>query len=135
MVDHSNARDDLVAEHLPQLLVRIAAMGAGGDEHGDVPQRDDALELLEDGRDDDAARLGSRAVTDAQRDRLARLNQLPQRRPGDWIAEGGADSSVLIGRSFLVRRRDDCRPLGRQVDGQTPAPVGELDRQCTVSHG
>ena len=56
-----------------QLLRGVPAMGAGGDEHDDVLETDDAVELLQDRRDDDLARLGPGAVAGADRDRLARV--------------------------------------------------------------
>jgi hypothetical protein len=76
VVDDGDGGEQLRAEHLRQLVMRVAAVGSGGDEEDDVLRWDDPLELVEDGGHDDVPRLGSRSVADADGDGLASLRDV-----------------------------------------------------------
>ena len=87
VIDDAHGREHLVAEHRAQLGVGVAAVRAGGDEHDHVFEAHEPVELLEDGRHHDLARLGPRAVADADRDRPPPAHDLAQRRAGDGPAQ------------------------------------------------
>ena len=127
VIDDANRREHLVAEHRAQLLVGVAAVRARGDQHDDVLQAHEAVELLEDGRHDDLPRLRPRAVADADRDGAAAAHDVAQRRPGDRSPQRLAHRGALVGGRLRVQRLDDRRAVVRQVDGEAVAPVRELD--------
>ena len=78
VVDHPVAPRDLRAEHPLQLLRGVAAMGAGGDEDGDVG-RVNVVDLGEDDGQDAAGRGGAGHVADDDGDAGSRRYPLAQR--------------------------------------------------------
>ena len=84
VIDDPDRVDDLVAEHLAELGVTVATMGAGGHEHHHVVEVHHAIELGQDGRDHQVPRLWPGAVTGRDRHGLATLNALAQR----WSSHG-----------------------------------------------
>jgi len=118
VVDDPHGVDDLVAEHRPQLRLGVGPVGAGGHEHHDVVEVDQAVELLQQHRDHLLAGLGAGAVAGGDRDRLPGPESLAQRRPGDRLAQRPAQLGADVGGGRGGHRGDH---LGR---------VGELDRQA-----
>ena len=113
VVDDAHGGEHLVAEHRAQLVGRVAAMGAGGDEHDDVLEPHEALELLEQGGHDDLARLRARAVADADRDRPPAAHDLAQRRAGDGTAQRLEHRGARVGGGLRMQRLDDRRAVVR----------------------
>ena len=117
VVDDAHRREHLVAEHRAQLVLAVAAVRPGRDEHDDVLEPHEPLELLEQRRDDDLARLRARAVADADRDRAAPAHDLAQRRPGDRVAQRleHRQRARRRGRADAAARRRSCaRRAGRR---------------------
>jgi hypothetical protein len=110
------------AEHPVDLLRAVAAMGARGHQHHDVLDTDDALELVQDRRDDDVPRLRPGAVAHRDRDRGARAHQLPQRCAVPRCAQCGAHGCTRVGQCLGARRRDHVGAAGREPHREvTPA--------------
>ena len=112
VVDDAHRREHLVAEHRAQLVVGVAAVRAGGDEHDDVFEAHEPVELLEDGRHDDLARLGPRAVADADRDRPPPRTTSRSGGPatGRRSASSTAARSSAAARRVAAARRRSCAP-------------------------
>ena len=102
--------------------------------------RTSPVELLEQRRHDDLARLRARAVADADRDRAAPRRTTsrsggPGDRPAQRLEHGRARSSGAAGG---MQRLDDGRAVVRQVDREPVAAVRELDlhgRRASSSGG
>ena len=133
VIDDAHGREHLVAEHRAQLGVGVAAVRAGGDEHDHVFEAHEAVELLEDGRHHDLARLGPRAVADADRDRPSPAHDLAQRRAGDGPAQRLEHRSPLVVCRPRVERLHDGRALLGEVDREAIAAVRERDLHGRVA--
>ena len=116
VVDDPDGVDDGIAEHGPQLGVGVRPVGAGGDEHHDVVEIDDAVELVEQGGDHQVPRLRAGDVAGRDRHGLPALHPLAQRWSGHRRAQRGAKPGAGIGRGGLRCRRHDVGVVG-QVDG------------------
>jgi hypothetical protein len=126
VVEHVDPVDDVVAQHRPELGLGVAAVGAGGHEDDDVVDVDDALDLLQHGRDHEVARLGPGAVADGDGHGLSRPHDLAQRRSRHRPAQRRPQDLGGIARAGNVPRLDDRRPVVRQVHGQPALAVGQL---------
>jgi hypothetical protein len=136
VVDDPHAVRHLGAEHRPDLLVGVAAVGARGHEHGHVVERDHALELLEHGGDHEVARLGARAVAHGDGHAPAAAGGVAQSRPGHGGVERLAQDRPGLRRGGMVRRLDHRgAPVG-QVHVEPAPAVGEPHphRGATLPH-
>src|SRR6185436_21055231 len=91
------------------------------------------VELLEDGRHDDLARLGPRAVADADRDRPPPAHDLAQWRAGDGTAQRVEHRRPLVVCRARVERLHNGRALLGEVDSQAVAAVRERDLHGRVA--
>ena len=95
----------------------VAAVRAGRDEHDDVLETHEPLELLEQRRHDDLARLRARAVADADRDRRvgrARPPAAAARRPAG-AAPRGRRRARRARPADAAARRPSCGRPGRST--------------------
>ena len=122
VVDDAHRREHLVAEHRAQLVVGVAAVRAGRDEDDDVLEPHEPLELLEQRRDDDLARLRARAVADADRDRLRRPRTTSRSGgPATGLAQRLEHGRALVRRRRRVQRLDDGRAVVRAGRRSSPS--------------
>ena len=126
-----DAADDVGTEHLEQLGAAVPAMRAGRDEHDDVLEADDPLELGKDGGYHDVARLRPRSVADADRNRLARPHEIAQRGARDRVAERRGDGAAGVSGGGEMPRRNHDRAVAGNVDRETRVAVGELHLHAT----
>jgi hypothetical protein len=137
VVDDADALEDIVAEHRAELVVGVRAMGAGRHEEDHVFQTNETVELLEEGGDDDMARLGSRAVADRDRDGPAAFGDVTERRPGDRAAQSREHLHSLVLGCLRMAGSDHRRPALWKLDGESRGSVRELDshRLPTIARG
>ena len=103
-------------------------MGAGGDQDHDILEPHEPVELGEDRGDHHLARLGARAVADADRDGLAPTHSLAQRRAGNRVAQRPGHLGRLVGDRRQVRGLDHVGAGLRQArDGERAGAVLQLD--------
>ena len=119
VVDDRYRVHDLVAEHLPQLGVGVAAMGARSDEYHQVLRAGYAVEFGEDGGDHQLPRLRTGTVAGRDGHGLPGAHPLTQRQAGDRMAQRGR----LVGRRLVADGFNDGS-RGRDVDVQPACPVG-----------
>jgi hypothetical protein len=134
VVDHAYGVGDLGAEHGPDLLVGVAAVGAGRDEHHHVVEGDDPLELLEHRRDHQVSGLRTGAVAHGDGDALPGPEQVTQGRPGDRSAQRPAEQLALVVGGRGVVRFHDRRPRLGEVDLQAVVTVGQPHSHRALGH-
>jgi hypothetical protein len=102
-------------------------MSAGGDQYDHIFQAYDALEFVEQSRDNGPARLGPRPVTDGDSDRLAGPGPLAKGQPAHGPAQGSHDRGPAVRRRWRVGGDYYLRAVFGQLDAQPGRAIGELD--------
>jgi hypothetical protein len=128
----------VVAEHLAQLLGGVAPVRAGGHQDDDLAPRRGGVDLLQQGVQDRAARLGPGAVADGDRHGHPGADLLAQRRHPQGVAQGVAQAGRRVRQRRVVLRGDHQSPvLQRDVDRATAVGEGHgrgCSRHRTVLH-
>ena len=125
VVHDSHSPEYLGSQHRLELIGRVAAVGAGRDQHDDVARVGDALELVEHRGDHHMPRLRASAVAHRDRDRLPGPDALAERWPDGRSPQRTEHRGALVGDGVHLPRRDDDGAIGRHVDLHSGLAVRE----------